>query len=248
MIVSTSNIASTATITATPDSATQDINVIADGDFSSVYTNALGGSVSIRFVFSGAVNIGYIAIGGSNIAKKTSIQISTSATTNVVNDTLNNAESSVIMYKLDAVSVTSVTVVVNGGGDISIADISMGGYYDIPKGEQGGYKRPWTVPNVKARSAVGLDGSPINLSYESRSLKCTLSVPNNIMVDFDGWYNFINFASTNTFYVLEDLNKFPSYAGFNAAPAMTSAHGQTRSLGVSAITFNAFAKSTEALF
>jgi hypothetical protein len=68
------------------------------------------------------------------------------------------------------------------------------------------------------------------------------------MADFDGWYEFIHFAANNTFYILEDENKFHSYAGFNAVPAMTGAHSQTRSLGVSAITFSAFAKSTEALF
>ena len=152
------------------------------------------------------------------------------------------------MYRVDGVNVRRVTITIKGGGKISIAEIAMGEYYEIPRGEQAGYRRPWTVPNIEARSSVGLDNSPVNLSYESRSLKCTLTVPNNFMRDFDGWYNFINFAANNTFYILEDLDKFHSYAGFNAVPAMTAAHSQTRSLGVSAITFNAFAKSTEALF
>jgi len=254
MIASTSNIASTATITATPASALQDIDVISDGDYSSVYTDALAGSVTINFVFPASVNVGYIALGGTNIAKKSSIQIktSTSATgtpsVTVVSDSLNSSESAVMMYKIDATSIRSVSIVVNGGGNISIAEISMGEYYEIPRGEQGGYKRPWSVPNIKSRSSVGLDNSPVNLSYESRSLNCSLSVPNNIMADFAGWYEFINFASNNTFYLLEDNNKFHSYAGFNAVPSMTGAHAQTRSLGVSSIKFNAFAKSTEALF
>lgn len=279
MIVSTSNIAHTATITATPESALLDFAVVTDGDYSSVYTDALSGKITIDIVFPDIVDVGYIALGGTNIAKKESIQITTSDSpeaiywqTNsseqlvstdpfdltvslggigggtVADDNLSSLESSVMMYKVDGVGVRRITIVIKGGGNISIAEIAVGDYYEIPRGEQGGYARPWTVPNIKARSTTGLDNSPVNLSYESRSLKCTLSVPNNIMRDFDGWYNFINFAANNTFYVLEDLNKFHSYAGFNAVPAMTNAHAQTRSLGVSAITFNAFAKSTEALF
>jgi len=275
MIVSTSNVSKTAVITAEPDSALQDINVITDGDYSSVYVDALAGQLTLTMVFPQEINVGYIALGGTNIAKKESIQITTSNAVEPIywqtvqgeqlvstdpfdltvslggivdDDNLGYLESSVMMYKVDGVGVRRITIIIKGGGDISIAEIAVGDYYEIPRGEQSGYRRPWTVPNIKARSSVGLDNSPVNLSYESRALKCNLSVPNNIMRDFDGWYNFINFAANNTFYVLEDLNKFHAYAGFNAVPSMTGAHSQTRSLGVSAITFNAFAKSTEALF
>ena len=280
MIVSTTNIASTATVTATPDSSLQDVNVITDGDYSSVYTDALSGSITITFVFPDITDIGYIALGGTNIAKKDSIQITTSNAaepiywqTNsgeqlvssdpfdltvglggidggaVEDDDLSGLESSVMMYRVDGIGVSHVTITIKGTGGISIAEIAMGDYYEIPRGEQAGYRRPWSVPNIKARSSVGLDSSPVNLSYESRTLQTSISVPNNIMADFDGgWYEFIKFAANNTFYVLEDDNKFHSYAGFNAVPAMTAAHSQTTSLGVSAITFNAFAKSTEALF
>ncbi len=275
MIASITNIASTSTITALPDSALQDINVITDGDYSSVYTDTLAGQVTITFVFPAEIYVGYIAIGGSNIAKKDSIQVTTSnepepiywqtvsseqlvsndpfdltvSLGGTVDDSqLGKNESNVLMYKVDTAGVRRVTVIVKGTGQISIAEIAIGEYYEIPRGEQSGYNRPWTVPNIKARSAVGLNNSPINLSYESRSLKCVLTVPNNIIRDFDGWYNFINFAANNTFYILEDGDKTHSYAGFNAVPAMTKAHAQTRSLGVSTINFNAFAKSTEALF
>jgi hypothetical protein len=275
MIASITNIAKQAVITATPDSALQDINVITDGDYSSVYVDTLAGQLTVEFIFPVNTNIGYIALGGTNIAKKDSIQITASdAVEPIFWQTVNSEqlvssdpfdltvslggtiddsnlgffESSVMMYKVDIENARRITIVIKGTGKISIAEIAIGEYYEIPRGEQAGYARPWTVPNIKARSSVGLDNSPVNLSYESRSLKCTLSVPNNLMVDFDGWYSFINFAANNTFYVLEDLNKFHAYAGFNAVPSMTKAHSQTRSLGVSAINFNAFAKSTEALF
>lgn len=275
MIVSTTNIAGTAVITDEPASPLQDISVIADGDYSSTYVETLTDQIKITFVFNVPVNIGYIAIGGTNIARKDSIQVTTSdspvpiylktvsdeqlvstdpfdltvSSLGTVDDTgLSLSESNVLMYKVDGTGLRRVTIIVKGSGKISISEIAMGDYYEIPRGEQSGYNRPWTVPNIKARSGVGLNNAPINLSYESRSLSCTLSVPNNIMRDFEGWYKFINFAANNTFYILEDENKLHAYAGFNAVPAMTRAHQQTRSLGVSSINFNAFAKSTEALF
>ena len=275
MIASITNISNQAVITALPDSSLQDIGIITDGDYSSVYVDALAGEVTLTFVFPQEVDIGYIALGGTNIAKKDSIKITTSnapepiylqtvaeeqlvtsdmfdltvSLGGTVDDTgLGHLESSVMMYKVDQSGVRRVTINVKGSGKISISEIAMGEYYTIPRGEQSGYNRPWSVPNIKVRSNTGLDHSPINLSYEARSLSCSLSVPNNIMRDFDGWYGFINYAANNTFYILEDENKFHSYACYNASPSMTAAHGQTRSLGVSSINFNAFAKSTEALF
>lgn len=275
MIVSTTNIAPTANITTTPSSALQDINVVTDGDYSSVFVEALPGQFIIDFQFPAPVDIGYIAIGGSNISTKDSIEIIAAETTafefwktvddlqlvssdpftltvgseNMIDDSmLGLSESNSMMYKVDLLQVQRLVITVVGTGDISIAEIAMGDYYEIPKGEQAGYSRAWTVPNIKARGSTGLNESPINLSYEARALPMTLTVPNNLMVDFDGWYSFINFASTNTFYILEDTNKFHSYACFNASPDMTKAHSSTRSLGVSSIKFNAHAKSTEALF
>lgn len=275
MIASISNIANQAVITAVPESALLDINVIADGDYSSTYVDTLAGKTTIKFVFPEPRDIGYIAIGGSNVSTKDSILVSASTTEEPIFwTTFNNEqvvstdpfdlafglagtfddsylglnESCSMMYRTDFVGARSVTIEINGVGQLSISEIAMGAYYEIPRGEQAGYSKPWTVPNIKSRSSTGLDNAPVNLSYESRSLSCTLSVPNNFMRDFAGWYGFINFAANNTFYILEDLDKYHSYAGFNAVPDMTKSHSQTRSLGVSSIKFNAFAKSTEALF
>ena len=275
MIVSTANIAPMAAISINPDTSLQDISVVTDGDYSSVFTDALDGSVTINFTFGQPVDIGYLAIGGSNISRKDSIKIEAVTTqafnfwqtvdneqlvssdafdlTVGVEDAIDDSalgadESKTIMYKVDLFQVQQIAITVMGGGTLSIAEIAMGEYYTIPKGEQAGYARAWSVPNIKTRSSANLNEAPINLSYEARSLTVSLKVPNNIMVDFDGWYKFIRFASLNTFYVLEDMDKFHSYAGFNAMPDMTKAHTSTRKLGVSAITFSAHAKSTEALY
>lgn len=279
MIVSTSNIASTATITATPDSSLQDISVITDGDYSTAFTDALAGEVVIKFSFDKAVDIGYIALGGTNIGSKTSFVAKASVSAepvyiltsdgefvttsdglyiteaqtyedSVIDDiSLGLSDSPVMMYQVDFVGVKEVEFTITGTGQISISEIAMGSYYEIPRGEQSGYKRAWTVPNIASRSSSTLSNTPINLSYESRSLSCSISVPNNIMADFEsGWYDFIDYAASNTFYILEDDDKFHSYAAFNAVPSMTAAHSKTRALGVSSISFNAFAKSTGVLF
>lgn len=273
MIASKTNVSPIATLTVTPESALQDINVITDGDYSSVYTDALVTSTSIKFTFPTPQKIDYIAIGGSNISKKDRITITSLDTSqnvflfssngsalyssngsrlnaqysNSIDDSLLGInESRVIMYRPLIENSQEIEITIYGSGELSIADIAMGEEYEIPRGEQAGYNRPWSVPNIEVRSAVGLNNSPISLSYQSRALACTLSVPNNIMADFDGWYEFISFASGNTFYILEDDDKFHSYACFNAVTDMTKAHPQTRDLGQSVIKFNAFAKSNEA--
>tara|TARA_R110002074_G_scaffold180819_1_gene345096 strand:- start:448 stop:1275 length:828 start_codon:yes stop_codon:yes gene_type:complete len=274
MIASKTNVSPLATLTVSPESALQDINVITDGDYSAVYSDTLTTSTTITFNFANPQKIDYIAIGGSNVSKKDRVTIRSLDTSqnvflfssdssaifssdsfrmnaqydNSINDSnLALDESRVLMYRPLIENSSQIEITVYGTGQLSIADIAMGEEYEIPRGEQSGYNRPWSIPNIEARSAVGLDNSPISLSYQSRALSCTLSIPNNVMSDFDGWYEFIKFAANNTFYILEDNDKFHSYACFNAIPDMTKAHSQTRSLGNSMVKFNVFAKSNEAL-
>ncbi len=274
MIASKTNVSPLATLTVTPDSSLQDISVITDGDYSSVWSDSLTDSVTITFAFDDPQDIDYIAIGGSNISKKNRITIRSEDTSqntflfsseglalyssdgfrlnaqysnSIDDDTLELDESRVIMYRPKITNSQLIEITIYGTGQIAIADIAMGLEYVIPRGEQAGYNRAWSVPNIAPRSVVGLDKSPISLSYEARALQCTLSIPNNIMDDFDEYYEFVKFASSNTFYILEDENKFHAYACFNAIPGMTQAHQSTRKLGISTLTFNAYAKSNEAI-
>lgn len=268
MIISTSNVAPTATITDTPESATQDISVITDGDYSSVYTASLSGQLTIKFTFDTPRDINYIALGGTNISRKDRIVIS-SVNPVALEDSLGNLlfdsngdqlfarasgtvddsllgldESRVMVYQTELISTSEIEITIYGQGEIVIAEIAMGSTYEIPRGEQSGYNRAWAVPNIKARSATGLDGAPVNFVYEASMQVCTLTVPNNIMSDYDsGWYNMLKFTSRNTFYVLEDANKFHSYAGFAISGMQTKAHPKTRLLGASQFTFNAFSNT-----
>lgn len=276
MIVSKSNFASDATITVSPESEEQDINVISDGDYSSTFTQAMDGTTTITFEFDTPRDIGYIAIGGSNISQKTSLTVTSidesdqvllqssdgflidssdgfsigfEFTSDIDDSTLGMSESNVMMYQLDITQSSKVEFTVTGSGTLIVSEIAIGEYYEIPRSQQAGYAMPWSVPNVKSRNGVNLQNAPISLSYESRAISTSITVPNNIAANYDdGWYDFIKYATLNTFYVLEDDNKFHSYAGFNAEPTLSKNHSQTRALYVSGIKFNAFAKSTEGLY
>ena len=272
MILTKTNVAKTATITMQNADPNQDPSVLVNGDFSSIYSATLSGSVSIQLDFP-MQDLGYIAIGGSNIAKKVSADVlygDTSDFSNlressslqlVTSDNLNlrvqdfytdsyplgYADSEVLVFKIDA-RTDRVTITINGTGQIGIADIAMGQYYTVPNGgEQSGYARAWSVPNVQSRTATGLDTSPVALMYEGRPLKCTLNIPHMVMKDYDEYYDFLRFATLNTFYILEDDNPTHSYAAFNAMPDMTKAHSVTRSLGSASLKFSAYSKTREGL-
>ncbi len=241
MILSKSNIAASATITDSPVSATQDINVISDGDYSSVYVAAMSGTHTTTFTYGVAQAIGYIAVAG-NISQKNNVEIKCNGVT-IVDKALNNNDSQVMVFKVDQTGITTVQVIVTGTGNIAIIEIAMGEYYTVPNGgEQAGYKRPWSVPNRESRGAKSLNASPVALLYQAKTIKSSLSIPNKLMSEYSGYYDFLDFSTTSTFYVLEDDNELHSCAGFDAKPMETKAHGSTRLLGVSSISFNAYSK------
>ena len=270
MIVSINDVASLATLKVTPESPISDPSVITNGDYSQIYSDTLNGEVSIEFEFPIIRNVGYIALSG-NFSSKQRIVIESVGNESIEylydsngdqlvtsdgkllavrkvspldDSTLGLNESRVMVYRADLGLVSDIKITVYGEGQITINQIAIGDYYEIPGGEQSGYVRPWTVPNKEGRTITSLQNSPIALSYESRKISTSISLPNNIMANFDGWYNFIDFAVSNTFYVLEDDDKFHSCAGFNASPAATKAHSKTRMLGVSSIKFDAYSKES----
>lgn len=267
MFISTSNLSKFATVTEVPESLTQDIMVITDGDYSSTYTATLSGQLTIKFTFPTPQDIEYIAFGGTNISRKDRLVITSLNPDELLDANLNQVfdvkaeqlfalvpgeiddaalgldESRVIAYKVNLEQAAEVEITIYGQGQIQISEIAMGKLYEVPRGEQSGYNRSWAVPNIRARSATGLDGAPINFVYETGTQTATLTVPNNLMSDYEaenGWREMLKYTSRNTFYVLEDDNKFHSYAGFSTAGMSTKAHSQTRLLGASQFTFNTF--------
>ena len=246
MIVSNSKL--TADYVVVPASENQAISNIYDGDFSSLYSVSAA-TVTITATPTEQSSADFIALSG-NFSTKDSIVI-TNGGLEIVNETnLGFFEASVLVYDLRSFGVAfdpsaDVVITVNGGGTLIISDIAFGSAYEIPFGEQAGYKRPWSIPNRTQRTATALNNSPIATLYESRALRSTIVVPNNIMDSYGDWYAFLDFATRNTFFINEDGNPFHSCAGFNALPAQTAAHSQTRELGVSSITFDAFAKESD---
>lgn len=246
MILSKTNVAPLATLTDSPASTTQDINVITDGDYSSVYTTAMSPNFNnFYFAFSVPQTIGYLAIAG-NVSQKNNIQIRANisgTTTTVVNNNLSYNDSQVMVFKLDLTNVSAVEVTIFGTGNLALIEIAMGEYYTVPNGgEQSGYKRPWTIPNRETRTAKSLNASPVATLYQGRSIKSRLTIPNKLMANYSDYYDFLDFATTSTFYILEDDDPLHSCAGFNIKPLETKAHGSTRLLGVSGFNFDAYSK------
>ena len=250
MIISKSNVAKQSTIAIVPASAIQDISVVVDGDFSSNYIDSLPSQSVVTFTFATPQNIEYVSFGGTNVAQKSSVNIETSAGQFNYDGDLSKIDSSVLLYTAqsgDHSVVTSVTVTIEGSGQLAITEIAMGEIIEVPNGgEQAGYNRAWTVPNVQVRSSTNLDGAPINASIEARSISCTLTVPTYIMATYeDDWAAMLRFASRKTFYIKEDAVATHSYAGFNLKPAMVTANASTRLLGGVSMQFNAYAKAVQ---
>lgn len=266
MIISTSNASTTATITATPASLTQEIGVISDGDYSSKYTTSLTGKLSINFKLKSKQDIDYIAIAG-NVSIKDKLTIKALESTDMADsngeslidsdghylkcidlvqaysDNLGQDECRVMVIRLDSINTDDIEVIIEGSGSLSITEIAMGKAYTVPRGEQSGYDRVWATPSTKARNATGLNAAPVNFVYCNFERTATLSVPNNLMSDYEsesGWREMLKYTARNTFYVSEDNDKYHGYAGFATRGMSTKAHSQTRLLGVSQLTFNAF--------
>ena len=244
MKIAIDNKAQGAAFVAVPASGTQDISVVSDGSFSSVYTDALTSTV-ITATAASSSTIEYVAIGGSNISTKSTLEIKVGATTILNTSSLSFSDSRTIFVPCSVASDT-VEITITGSGTLAVADISFGSVYDVPNGgEQSGYSRIWSKPNVESRAATNLQGSPVAMLHQSTALKASLSVPNNLMVNFDDWYEMIEYAASNNFYIIEDDDMFHSYVCFDGKPDMTKAHGQTRSLGQSVLKFSAYSKSSE---
>lgn len=244
MIISKSNIASEAVIDAYPGVAGQDENVVVDNDFSTRYIDTVNATVTIKLTFPTAKTFDYVAVGGSNASEKTYIQIKADGVQVFIDNSMSYNESKTIVFS-QTITATIIEVIISGSPGIVVSDIAVGNAYEVPRGEQSGYSRPWSIPNIENRNAVNLQNAPISSVHQSRKLSCTLSVPNNLMSDYDDWYEMLEFSTQNNFYILEDDNHFHSYVCFNAKAGMTKANSQTRSLGSSTLKFDAYSKSNE---
>ena len=125
----------------------QDPTILVNGDFSSLYTAQIQGSVAVQLDFP-IQDIGYIAIGGSNVAKKDSITVKYGDASNIDDndapgtfsegllafsedgetlaeidyyaDTyeLGYTDSEVLVFKVDA-RTDRITLTINGSGSTS---------------------------------------------------------------------------------------------------------------------------------
>jgi hypothetical protein len=253
-----------AALSITPVLAGQDKDVIKNQDFSQVYigpANTATTTLSINFSGSADAFASYIAISGSNITQKSSVEVKLDgATVYSKNYTLAPIDESrtivIPTNNFNPVSIIQITIQAPAGDDgLVIGNISCGRFYQVPNGgEQAGYARAWSVPNIKTRNATNLQNMPVSFSYQSRPMSLMLSIPNNLMADYEAlsfvesdssYYYMLQYITKNNFYILEDDNPEHSYVCFNAMAMPTKAHSSTRSLGVSSFKFNAFSKMND---
>jgi hypothetical protein len=251
-----------ANLTITPVLSGQDKDVIKNQDFSQFYTGPANTSTTeITINLTGTAFASYIAIGGSNITQKSSLEVKVDGSTVYSKDyTLAPVdESRTIVINtgvFDPVSIITITIQApSNDSGLMISNISCGSFYQVPNGgEQAGYSRAWSVPNIKTRNATNLQNMPVSFTYQSRPMSLMLSIPNNLMSDYEAdsfleadasYYYMLQFVTKNNFYILEDDNPEHSYVCFNAMAMPTKAHSSTRSLGVSSFKFNAFSKTND---
>jgi hypothetical protein len=262
MIVTNSNYSKDASVSVSPSSSGQSVDVIKSDDFSSFYIgNANVSTTTVTLSFTGTAFASYVAIGGSNITQKSSLEVEVDGTTVYSKDyTLAPVdESRTIVINtgvFDPVSIITITIQApSNDSGLMISNISCGSFYQVPNGgEQAGYSRAWSVPNIKTRNATNLQNMPVSFTYQSRPMSLMLSIPNNLMSDYEAdsfleadasYYYMLQFVTKNNFYILEDDNPEHSYVCFNAMAMPTKAHSSTRSLGVSSFKFNAFSKTND---
>ena len=245
LVASRNNFAIGSLVSASQESDAEPPAVIASPDFSSCYRSAVDGSITFTFSIAQQRKYGYVAIGGSNVAKFEAIDIVLGGAR--FGYQLNKNENSTLFFRIpeheQGLGSPTVTIKIYGSGDLFISNVAFGDVHEIEYGLPAGYKKPWTVPNAQSRSATNLQYAPISLTYESRPIAITLSLPNIKLWQAGSFYDFVNFATTaGVFYISEDENITHSYACFNAEFNPVETHSQSPMLGNSSIKFNAYAK------
>ena len=123
---------------------------------------------------------------------------------------------------------------------VSLAYVSAGSFYEIPNnGEQVGYSYAWTLPQTKQRTAM-MDGSPTATILQDTSIQGSLSIAHHAIADVrTTWQPFQKEALKNGFFILED-ESYPEegYYCFDVKNQPSRAHGQTRQLKVSSISYS----------
>jgi hypothetical protein len=240
--ISTSNVLIGVTPTIT-DAGTGELAAnISDPDHSLNYT--CGSSTANFTVNYGArTNISYVGVSGHNAATpaNATVQLYDGAT---LIDAVTIKRNHNIMFTFATMSFTDLKVVFITAPltyQTTLSFMAAGQHLTIASGEQGGYKRAWLNRPAMQKTTTNLTVAPVSSTVKSKSLKGSLSFPNEATSFSEGdWQDFIDFSFDQPFFIKEQASKpESSYLCFNPAHDI-KAHSQTRGLNVIMLKFTAF--------
>ena len=240
--ISTSNVLIGVTPTIT-DAGTGEIAVnISDPDHSLNYTC---GSTSANFAvdYGAQTNINYVGVSGHNAATpaNATVQLYDGAT---LIDAVTIKRNHNIMFTFATMSFTNLKVVFVTSPltyQTTLSFIAAGQHLSISSGEQAGYKRAWLNRSTTQKTTTNLTVAPIASTVKSKSLKGSLSFPNEAALFTEGdWQDFIDFSFEQPFFIKEQTSKpESSYLCFDPNHDI-KAHSQTRDLNGIMFKFTAY--------
>lgn len=242
LAISTSNVLINVTPTVTDLGIDEVAANVSDPDHS---LNVTAGTSASNFAFSyGAqTSISYVAISGQTAATPASATIELYDDTTLI-DTVTITRNNNIMFTFAEMSFTDLIVrfvTVPNNYQMTVSFIAAGQYLAIEKGQQAGYARNWLNRHVTQRSNSTLEVGPISSTQRSKSLKGTLSLPNELAIFTEGaWQTFIDFSFEQPFFIKEFEGKpESSYICYDPMPGVKS-HPQTPTLDVITLKFTVF--------
>jgi hypothetical protein len=224
------------------NASTDDAANISSPNHSLNYTS--GGGVGNFAVSYGAhLNISYVAISGHNAAtiNSATVQLFDGATMLFSMQITRNNN---IMFTFAERSFTDLIVkfiTIPNTYQMTVSFIAAGKAIDIPRGEQGGYKRQWLNRSTTQRTVSTFEVAPIGGTQKSKALKGVLMIPDSSKVfSEDEWQDFIDFSFEQPFFIKEQNAKpQSSYICYDPKFDIAS-HAQTLDLNVLSLKFTLY--------
>ena len=240
--ISTSNVLIGITPTIT-DAGTGEVAAnISDPDHSLNYTC---GSSSSNFTvdYGAQTNINYVGVSGHNAATPANATVQLYDGSTLI-DAVTIKRNHNIMFTFATMSFTNLKVVFVTSPltyQTTLSFIAAGQHLSISSGEQAGYKRAWLNRSTAQKTTTNLTVAPIASTVKSKSLKGSLSFPNEAALFTEGdWQDFIDFSFEQPFFIKEQVSKpESSYLCFDPNHDIDS-HSQTRDLNGIMFKFKAY--------
>jgi len=220
---------------------------LSDPDHSLTYTSGNGNGAFL--VDYGSINnISYVAISGHNAATPANATVElwdghTSGTQTKIDSVILKRNNN-IMFTFPEMSFAKLNVrfiTSPGSFKTTVSFVAAGQHIEIATGEQAGYKRNWLNRHTTQRTTTNLQVGPVSTLTQSKALKGTLSLPNELaLFSQDAWQDFIDFSYEQPFFIKEVESKpESSYICFDPK-FNASSHGQHLSLDVLKLGFTVF--------